>query len=54
MYIILTPYTVVLDGNSFFQTIGWEKYGLLKTPLEILVWLWNTEMSAWKWRNGEW
>ena len=22
-----------------FQTIGWEKYCLLKTPLKILVWI---------------
>ena len=36
-----------------FQTIGWEKYCLLKTPLKILVWLWNTEMSVLMWRNGK-
>ena len=36
-----------------FQTIGWEKYCLLKTPLKILVWLWNTEMSVLKWRNKD-
>jgi len=52
-YIILTPYMEILAGISF-QTIGWEKYCLLKTPLEILVWLWNTEMSVGKWRSGEW
>ena len=29
------------------------KYCLLKTPLKILVWLWNAEMSVLKWRNGD-
>ena len=43
----------LLDGNSFFQTIGWGKYGLLKTPLEVLGQMWNAEMSVLKWRNGE-
>ena len=34
-YIILTPYMEILAGISF-QTIGWEKYCLLKTPLKVL------------------
>ena len=33
MKTILTPYMEVLDGKFFFfQTIGWEIYGLFQTP----------------------
>ena len=53
-YIILTPYIEVLDENSFSNYRMEKKYCLLKTPLKILVRLWNTEMSVWKWRSGEW
>ena len=44
----------LLDGIFFFQTIGWEKYGLLKTPLGVLGQMWNAVISMLKWRNGEW
>ena len=52
-YTILTPSTEILDENSF-SNYRMGKYCLLKTPLKILVWIWNAEMSVLKWRNGEW
>ena len=30
-----------------------KKYCLLKTPLKILVWIWNAEMSVLKWKKME-
>ena len=38
-YIILTPYTEVLDGK-FFSNYRWEKYGVFQTPFK------NTGMNV--------
>ena len=38
---------------SSYETLGWKTMLFIQTPLEILVWLGNAEMSVLKWRNGK-